>query len=229
MKKLLMTLVAAALAMTGIVRAGEYPDISVADLKKAIADKKVALIDANGSDSWKEGHIPGALDLETQEAKLGELLPKDKNTLVVAYCGGPACSAYVSAAKAAEKLGYKNVKHLSAGISGWTAAGEKTEKGEKKEKGEDGKKTSTEKAEPHTYVATFTGVACSACEAKVGKAIAKLPGGANAKWEAGKEEGTKLVTFTATNCGCAQGTKEGLIAALGDDAKSFVVTEVAAK
>ena len=28
----------------------------------------------------------------------------------------------------AEKLGYKNIKHLSAGISGWVAAGEKTEK-----------------------------------------------------------------------------------------------------
>lgn len=222
MKKLIMTLVAAALAMTGFVRAGEYPDISVADLKKAIADKKVALIDANGTDSWKEGHIPGALDLEAQEAKLGELLPKDKATLVVAYCGGPACSAYVSAAKAAEKLGYKNVKHLSAGISGWKAAGEKTEAG-----GKD-KKTSTEAA-PHTFVATFTGVACSACEAKVGKAIAKLPGGSNVKWEAGKEEGTKVVTFTATNCGCPTATKEGLVTALGEDAKSFVVKELAAK
>jgi rhodanese-related sulfurtransferase len=36
--------------------------------------------------------------------------------------------AYKQAATAAEKLGYKNVKHLSAGISGWKDAGEKTEK-----------------------------------------------------------------------------------------------------
>jgi rhodanese-related sulfurtransferase len=27
----------------------------------------------------------------------------------------------------AAKLGYKNVKHMSAGISGWKKAGEKTE------------------------------------------------------------------------------------------------------
>ncbi len=221
MKKLIMTL-AAALAMTGFLRAGEYPDISVADLKKAMADKKVAVIDANGSDSWKDGHIPGAVDLESLEAKLGDLLPKDKSTLVVAYCGGPACSAYISAAKAAEKLGYKNVKHLSAGLSGWKAAGEKTEAG----KGE--KKTSTDAA-AHTFVATFTGVACSACESKVGKAIAKLPSGGNVKWEAGKQKGTKMVTFTAKNCGCPGATKEGLVTALGDDAKSFVVKELAAK
>ncbi|MBM3869385.1 MAG: rhodanese-like domain-containing protein, partial [Verrucomicrobia bacterium] len=32
------------------------------------------------------------------------------------------------AANAAEKLGYKNIKHLSVGISGWVSAGEKTEK-----------------------------------------------------------------------------------------------------
>ena len=42
--------------------------------------------------------------------------------------GGPSCSAYQAAANAAEKLGYKNIKHMSAGISGWLQAGEKTEK-----------------------------------------------------------------------------------------------------
>jgi rhodanese-related sulfurtransferase len=53
-------------------------------------------------------------------------LPADKNALVVAYCGGPSCNAYTAAAKKAKALGYTNVKHLSAGISGWKAAGEKT-------------------------------------------------------------------------------------------------------
>ena len=48
----------------------EYPNISIDDLKAAIADKKVALIDANGSDSWKEGHIPGAIDFEANKDKL---------------------------------------------------------------------------------------------------------------------------------------------------------------
>ena len=107
--------------------AGEYPDISVADLKKAIEEKKVTVIDVNGSKSYAKGHIPGAIDFASQKAELAKSLPADKNALVVAYCGGPTCSAYKAAAKAAEELGYKNVKHLSAGISGWKAAGEKTE------------------------------------------------------------------------------------------------------
>jgi len=36
--------------------------------------------------------------------------------------------AYKTAAKKAVALGYTNVKHFSAGISGWTSAGEKVEK-----------------------------------------------------------------------------------------------------
>ena len=58
------------------------------------------------------------------------LLPKDKGALIVAYCGGPKCNAYKAAAKAAEKLGYTNVKQFGAGISGWKKAGEPTEKGD---------------------------------------------------------------------------------------------------
>ena len=111
--------------------AGEYPDVSIKELKKAIEQKNVTVIDVNGTESWEKGHIPGAIDFESNSAKIASLLPKDKNALVVAYCGGPACMAYKQAAKKAEELGYKNVKHLSAGISGWKEAGEKTEKPKK--------------------------------------------------------------------------------------------------
>jgi len=221
MKKLLTTILSL-FAATSLF-AGEYPDISVADLKKAIEEKKAVVIDVNGSESWKAAHVPTALDFQAVKADLKTKLPEDKKTLIVAYCGGPQCNAYTRAAKAAQELGYTNVKHLSAGLNGWKAAGEKTEAGEEK------KGTSTEKGEAHTYVATFTGVSCGACEKKIGNAIASLPGGANAKWADGKAEGTKVVTFTSTNCGCETATKAALVAALGDNAKTFVVTELAKK
>jgi rhodanese-related sulfurtransferase len=125
MKKTL-TLLTTALVATCLY-AGEFPDISITELKTAIEGKKVTVIDVNGSDSYKSGHIPGALNFEAVKSDLTKALPQDKNALVVAYCGGPTCKAYQAAAKEAEKLGYKNVKHLSAGISGWKKAGEKTE------------------------------------------------------------------------------------------------------
>jgi len=127
MKKLLALI--ATVAITVSVYASEFADISVAELKSAISSGKATLIDVNGTGSWEKGHIPGAIDFDAKENKLAEFLPKDKKALVVAYCGGPTCKAYQSAANAAKKLGYTNVKHLSAGISGWKKAGEKTDKG----------------------------------------------------------------------------------------------------
>jgi rhodanese-related sulfurtransferase len=126
MKQLLTVL--SALVLAGTAFAGEYPDISIAELKKAISEKKVTILDVNGSESYLKGHIPGAIDFRAKKDTIANALPSDKNALVVAYCGGPTCGAYAAGAKKAKELGYTNVKHLSAGISGWLQAGEPTEK-----------------------------------------------------------------------------------------------------
>lgn len=127
MKKLL-TLIASGLIAATCAFAGEFPDISISEVKALAKSHKAVIIDVNGSESYAKGHVPGALDFSAIEGKLAATLPADKNALIVAYCGGPKCSAYQAAAKAAQKLGYKNVKHMSAGISGWMQAGQKTEK-----------------------------------------------------------------------------------------------------
>jgi rhodanese-related sulfurtransferase len=127
MKKLLTSLMA--LAFAASIYAAEYPTITIPDLKATMSSKKVVLLDANGTESWQTGHIPGAIDFVANQDHLANLLPKDKNALIVAYCGNPQCPAYRAAAAAAQKLGYKNIKHLTAGIMGWRDAGEKTEKG----------------------------------------------------------------------------------------------------
>ena len=127
MKKLFATLFAITVSSVALF-AGDYPDISIAELKRAIAEKKVVVIDVNGSESYKSGHVPSAVNYATVKDSLAAALPKDKDALVVAYCGGPACNAYTRAANAAKELGYTNVKHLSAGISGWLSAKEEVEK-----------------------------------------------------------------------------------------------------
>jgi rhodanese-related sulfurtransferase len=129
MKKIFVLI--AALFVTASVYAAEFPTITIPDLKTAMATQKIVLLDANGSDSWNAGHIPGAIDFSANRDNLSNVLPKDKTTLVVAYCGNPQCHAYQAAAEAAKKLGYTNIKHLTAGIMGWRDAGEKTEPGSK--------------------------------------------------------------------------------------------------
>ena len=126
MKTLLATLACALFASCAF--AGEYPDISITELEKAIKDGEVILLDVNGSAKYAKGHIPGAVDFRSDKTDLAAALGDDKDKLVVAYCGGPACSAYKAGATAAEKAGFKNIKHLSAGISGWLQAGKPTEK-----------------------------------------------------------------------------------------------------
>jgi len=125
MKRILAVVTMVCLAAAAY--AGEAPNIQIPELKAAIAAGNVVVIDANGTKSWKEGHIPGAIDFAANKDGLGKLLPANKDALVVAYCGGPKCMAYKKAVSAAEQLGYTNVKHLSAGISGWKKAGEKVE------------------------------------------------------------------------------------------------------
>src|SRR5258707_11157375 len=127
MKKLIPLLAAGLLA--GSIYAREFADISITEVKALAESKKAVIIDVNGTESYQKGHVPGALNFESVSAKLAKVLPKDKKALIVAYCGGPKCKAYQAAATAAQKLGYKNIKHMSAGISGWLAAREKTEKG----------------------------------------------------------------------------------------------------
>ena len=127
MKKLLAFLVTAVLAVSAY--ASDFPDISINEVNKLAESKSAVIIDVNGDESFKAGHVPGALDFATIKDSLAASLPKKKDALIIAYCGNPKCGAYLGAAKAAQKLGYTNIKHMSAGISGWKAAGMQTEAG----------------------------------------------------------------------------------------------------
>jgi len=127
MKKIL-TLLAAAF-VTASVYAGEFADISTQDVLAAATAKSAVIIDANGPDSYKAGHVPGALSFAAIKDNLAASLPADKSALIIAYCGNPQCPAYLRAAKAAQKLGYTNIKHMAAGIAGWNEAKLPTEPG----------------------------------------------------------------------------------------------------
>ena len=127
MKKLFVALFALALATP--VFAQPYPNITIDELKAAIGDKSVTILDVNGPETYKDGHIPGAIDYIAVKEDIAAKLPSDKSSLIVAYCGNEACGAYAAAAKAAKDLGYTNVKHFAPGLSGWKAAGESLEKG----------------------------------------------------------------------------------------------------
>ena len=128
MKRFVSLLTAICLAVGALAAPAKVADISHSDLQAAVAKKSATILDANGTDSFVTGHIPGAIDFAANEAKLAALLPKDKGALIVAYCGNELCTAYEDAASAAVALGYTNVKHYAPGLDGWRKSGAKLEK-----------------------------------------------------------------------------------------------------
>jgi len=127
MKKIIALLAAAFISAS--VYAGEFADISMKDVQAAADAKSAVIIDANSPASYQAGHVPGALSFAAIKANLAASLPADKSTLIIAYCGNPHCPAYLQAAKAAQKLGYTNIKHMAEGIDGWNAAKLPTDSG----------------------------------------------------------------------------------------------------
>ena len=84
-------------------------------------DENVMIIDARPKQAkYDRGHIPMAVSIpDTYFDKMTDRLPKDKNTLLIFYCGGPACKLSHKSAAKAEALGYTNVKVFADGFPGW--------------------------------------------------------------------------------------------------------------
>lgn len=117
-------LILSVLSLTNMVFAADcssdsnYPEVTKSELQQLIDDKKVFILDVNSKESFAKQQIPGAVHFASIP-QLEEALPKDKNSLIVAYCGGTMCTAWKKAAIAACKLNYKNIKHFKPGIKGW--------------------------------------------------------------------------------------------------------------
>jgi len=69
------------------------------------------------------GHLPGAISVPDRTFdKLTHMLPEDRSTLLIFYCGGLQCPLSHKSAFKAEALGYTNVKVFAAGYPAWIKA-----------------------------------------------------------------------------------------------------------
>ena len=94
--------------------------ISPQELHASLAKSALTVIDLNAYNSFMRAHVPGALNLMPEFEP--QALPADKNVGLVFYCSNPMCLKAPRAAKRAGKLGYTDVRVMSAGIVGWTEA-----------------------------------------------------------------------------------------------------------
>lgn len=94
--------------------------ISPDGLHQMMQVQPVTVIDVNARMSWMKAHVPGALHLDPADYSASDL-PPDKESNLVFYCSNLLCRKAPHAARRAKKMGYGNVKVMSAGISGWLA------------------------------------------------------------------------------------------------------------
>ncbi len=125
---------------------GGYKLVTAAELKSWIDQgKSMLIIDTMPYDaSYKKGHVPGAKQFlfpipemktwdssQTAGKSLEDykaLLGKDKNRIIVIYCGFVKCGRSHNGAAWAVKLGYKNVYRFAGGIYAWKGADYPVEK-----------------------------------------------------------------------------------------------------
>lgn len=88
--------------------------------------KEAVIIDSRPARKFKEGNIPASINIpESLFEEMADRLPKDKNTILIFYCGGIKCPLSHKSAFAAEKLGYTNIKVYAAGYPDWVARSKK--------------------------------------------------------------------------------------------------------
>lgn len=99
-----------------------YPTVEPEEFAKDLKSDNIYLIDVRDSESYTDGHIAGAKNLDVTSndflEKAEKELPRDKTIAV--YCG-----LGIHSAMAADKLtaaGYK-VLNLAGGIKAWKEAG----------------------------------------------------------------------------------------------------------
>ena len=94
--------------------------IAPRELHARIVQGDITVVDMNARHAWLQARVPGAINLAPDFDD--SQLPTERAAPLVFYCSNPLCRKAPYAARKASKLGYTDVRVMSAGISGWLSA-----------------------------------------------------------------------------------------------------------
>ena len=85
---------------------------------------ELTLIEALPEKYWKEGHLPGSIQIDHTEIEemAGNHLP-DRKAKIVVYCASAECQNSTKAVRTLEALGYEEVYEYVEGKQDWSEAG----------------------------------------------------------------------------------------------------------
>ena len=107
--------------------------VSLEDLKDRLdSGEELILVDVREKDEWRQGHVPGALNLPPAEAaarvpELADALASAE--AVVVYCHGVECSDAIGVAERLLEVIPEPVYVFEAGLKGWIDAGHPVNEG----------------------------------------------------------------------------------------------------
>lgn len=91
-------------------------------------DEKFALVDVLSEESYREGHIPGPINLPLEKLESLADSTLNKQDMIVVYCSGYSCQASTKAAIKLQVMGYQKILDFKAGKRGWQHTGLDLEK-----------------------------------------------------------------------------------------------------
>lgn len=100
--------------------------ITVAELRRRMAEQNITLVDVRSEAEFAHAHIPGSLNIPI--AKLQSRMRKLPKTDIVAYCCDPYCISSTQAVELLVSHGYQ-AQRLVGGVPEWEQAGMASEKG----------------------------------------------------------------------------------------------------
>ena len=104
--------------------------ISRDELRAAIDEGRVTVVDALGGTYYEQQHLPGAIPLIAAEVadRAAAVLP-DRGAPIVTYCSNPGCPNSGQVADLLTRAGYTDVRKYKEGVEDWVAAGLPVESG----------------------------------------------------------------------------------------------------
>jgi len=105
---------------------GELKAVNFDELQKLAAHDQMLLLDVRPPEEYRQGHIPGALNVPPDQLStfLEHFDPNHK--IVVAYCRGPYCTFSHQAVRALREHGVQALR-LEEGLPEWKASGRPVE------------------------------------------------------------------------------------------------------
>jgi rhodanese-related sulfurtransferase len=117
-------------------QASAYPGVRLITVEEAEdlwRTAHAAFIDARRPSLYDEGHVPGARNVpasETDKAVPSDVLSSSRAGTLVVYCEGGDCQSSLLLAKRLHGEGFTDIRVMTEGWKGWTAAGLPEERGD---------------------------------------------------------------------------------------------------